>query len=155
MVTNPQYIIIHHSLTPDGRTLNTPAIRRYHTEDLGWEDVGYQWLMDRYDYNTEIIAGRIFLDHGAHCKVLGMNYKSIGICVIGNYDISPPTEETLDKLRKFVLWNMKLYNISLSNVLGHGEAQKLAGKQNPKSCPGKLFDMESFRSSIYGQLHHF
>ena len=44
---NPQYIVIHHSLTKDGTVADWEAIRRYHKEINGWSDIGYHYGIER------------------------------------------------------------------------------------------------------------
>jgi hypothetical protein len=40
---NPEYIVIHHSLTPDNQTVSWNAIRRYHIDVNKWADIGYHY----------------------------------------------------------------------------------------------------------------
>jgi hypothetical protein len=140
------HIVIHHSLTVDGNTVDWQAIRRYHTKVLGWADVGYHWGIEEINGEIEILAGRPMDYSGAHC--LELNSVGIGICCVGNFDGHIPTTELLNKLRDFVRWLMRLYSIPSSNVVGHGEAQAAAGVPDAKTCPGRLFHMEEFRRSL-------
>ena len=94
----PEAIIVHHS----GGTKKDPLadtsnhtfkiIKDYHVS-LGWGDIGYHWLIEKSD---KICKGRDEDVMGAH--TIGMNDKSIGICVVGNFDSNVPTvaqEESL------------------------------------------------------------
>jgi len=83
-MNKPEVIIIHHSATKDGTTKDFNAIKRYHVENLGWRDIGYNWVIERVNGVATVIQGRSENISGAHTK--GMNDKSIGICVVGNYD---------------------------------------------------------------------
>ena len=77
-------IIIHCAATPPGwMSGNTTAekvneIRRWHTQERGWSDIGYSHIIDR---DGTVALGRPIEKAGAHTK--GRNANSIGICLIG------------------------------------------------------------------------
>ncbi len=152
MALHPRFIIIHHSATADGRTFSWGAIRRYHTQERGWNDIGYHVGVELVGDSYETLVGRMLDVEGAHCKELGMNSLGIGVCLVGSYDEAAPPETALSKLREVVRWLMRAYDIPPRNVLGHREAGLRAGYDwragQYKSCPGKLFDMEEFRASL-------
>lgn len=140
----PQYIIIHHSLTEDGETVSWGAIRRYHTQTLGWRDIGYHYGIELVGQYYEILMGRLPGETGAHCKEQGMNRKSLGICCVGNFDMIEPPPGQFQKCLNLVRHLMALYNIPSDRVLGHRELATY------KSCPGRSWDMGEFRSLLGG-----
>ena len=136
----PSHIIIHHSLTKDSETVSWDAIRRYHTEEMLWRDIGYHYGIERTgtdDYN--IFAGRMMNEPGAHCKEMGMNRISLGICFVGNYDDENVPVEMWHLGIRLVKSLMDIFKIPAKHVKGHRE---FAGY---KSCPGVNFDMGEFR----------
>lgn len=141
MANSPRYIIVHHSLTEDSETLSWPAIRKYH-KNKGWRDVGYHFGIELVGDRHEIIVGRSMLDSGAHCLEEGMNYKSIGICVVGNYDDDAPPLEAWKLLIKLIKDLMVIFTIPVENVRGHREFARY------KSCPGKKFNMNLVREAL-------
>ena len=140
---NPRYIIIHHSLTEDGATVSWNAITDYHVNVNGWKDVGYHYGAELVGDRYNIFKGRMDNEDGAHC--IGFNDKSIGICLVGNYDISEPCEQQIALLKKLVNSLREIYGIPLENVLGHWETYGLRGVPVEKSCPGNKFSMTNFR----------
>lgn len=146
----PNTIILHHSLTKDSGSVSWGAIRKYHKDVLGWYDIGYHYGIELINYNYEILVGRFENAYGAHTR--GWNYKSIGICFVGNYDIEKPNIKMLNKGVELVRYLMDKYNIPKYNVIGHNEAWTLDDfgykKYPDKSCPGKLFDMKRFREAL-------
>ena len=142
----PQYIIIHHSWTEDGISLDTPAIKRYHTKTLGWSDIGYHYLLEKYFGEWQILKGRMDTDIGAHTK--GFNDKSIGICLVGNFDSHPPDNAALTLLARLVRSLQEIHDIPIKNVIGHRESYTLLGQPVIKTCPGEKFDMDKFRALL-------
>ena len=143
---NPEFIIIHHSLTEDNQMVSWNAIRKYHMETNGWKDIGYHAGIELVGVNYEILLGRMENEIGAHC--IGFNEKSLGICVVGNYDIVSPAKEALGLLRKWCRSKMEIYGIKLDNILGHWETYEKLGMAPQKSCPGNKFSMPEFRKSL-------
>ena len=124
------WIIIHHSLVSyDKNSDQFDAIARYH-KSKGWGSIGYQYVLSK---NGTIKIGRIDNEVGAHCKEKMMNYRSIGICLSGNFDEEHPTEEQILQLKNLVARLRKEYNIPEDHVVGHRYFA------NYKSCPGVLF----------------
>lgn len=125
---NPNKIILHHSLTADTKTVSWGAIRKYHVETLGWTDIGYAWGIELVNDHYEILMGRRPDLVGAH--TIGQNDQSIGICVVGNYDIDPVTIEIKDAIQKLLTWLIFVYKIPSKEIYGHCEFAS-------KTCPGK------------------
>ena len=148
----PEYIVIHHSLTADSGTVSWGAIRRYHVQELGWKEIGYQAGVELVGDAYEILLGRLSDGPGAHAKEAGMNERSFGVCLIGNFDEAPPPEPQWEKALQLVRWLQRLFGIPAANVIGHREVGLLAGldwtKGEYKSCPGRLFSMAEFRGAL-------
>lgn len=139
------HLVVHHSLTEDGDTKNWNAIRKYHIEHNGWSDIGYHYGIEKVRGEITLQYGRPVNKPGAHVK--GMNSKTIGICVVGNYDKRAPSTEKLQKLEILVRQLQRTFHVPSKNVIGHWEAQRLLGLEphERKSCPGRKFDMAQFR----------
>lgn len=135
----PKYIILHHSLTKDSKTVSWGAIRKYHVNMCRWRDIGYHFGLESIYDHYEILTGRMLNDTGAHCKA--MNTISIGICFVGNFDETQPPLEQWWKGIKLVRSLCEVFSIPYENVKGHCDFSQ-------KSCPGKLFDMDKFRKDL-------
>jgi N-acetyl-anhydromuramyl-L-alanine amidase AmpD len=130
------HIIIHHT---GAEEKDADQVRRYHLS-LGWRDVGYHYVVER---DGRVVQGRGLDLVGAHCKASSMNYKGIGIAVIGNlqnHSILPAQEKAVVQLAGDL---MGRFAIPLSNVLGHNEVPGAA-----TACPGRHFSMDSLRSAV-------
>jgi len=134
-------IIVHHSLTKDGQTVNSEAIRRYHVETLGWDDVGYHFLVEKVRGLYVVVPGRSLGRVGAHTK--GRNEESIGVCLVGNWDEELPPVQALLKLEDLVLGLCSFFSISATRIYPHNEFAP------NKSCPGRLFPISSFSHEIF------
>ena len=134
MHNKPQNIIVHHSLSPKDQTTikseasfeKTHKERGFPKSSLGWH-IGYHWII--YS-DGEIRQYRKENEEGAHTKEQGMNFKSIGICMEGNFDAEDPNKEQAESLEKLILALCKTHNIPLTNIYPH---RKFA---TYKSCYG-------------------
>ncbi|MEU4339651.1 N-acetylmuramoyl-L-alanine amidase [Nocardia sp. NPDC023852] len=83
------------------------AIYTYHAKTLGWCDIGYNALIDRYG---QIFEGRFGgLDRpvqGAHAG--GFNENTSGVALMGNYESEQPTNESLTAIGQFIGWRTKV-----------------------------------------------
>lgn len=137
----PKYIILHHSLTKDSGTVSWNAIRKYHKETLGWNDIGYHVGIELVGDTPEVFLGRPFDKIGAHCRDSGRNMDSIGVCIVGNYDIEKPSNEIVEATINTVSMLCRIFKIPIKNVKGHNE-------YSFKSCPGQLFPLEMITKRI-------
>ncbi|WP_330184052.1 N-acetylmuramoyl-L-alanine amidase [Nocardia sp. NBC_01503] len=108
-------ITVHHTA---GRNDYTPAesagivraIYTYHAKTLGWCDIGYNALVDKYG---QIFEGRFGgLDRpveGAHAG--GFNINTAGVAFMGNHEEEPPTEEAIQAMGNFIGWRSKVAGI--------------------------------------------
>lgn len=138
-VNNPEYIIIHHSATTQG---DAETFRRAHIA-RGWRDIGYHYVIGNgtYSGDGEVETGRPENEVGAHCT--GMNDRSIGICLVGDFENQTPTPAQMQALENLVLNIAQRYKIPVENILGHRE---VTGANT--ACPGRNFDMKEFRMQI-------
>jgi hypothetical protein len=152
---------VHHTAGNNRyRRDDVPGILRsmywYHTKKLGWSDLGYNFLVDRF--------GRIWVGRaggyrkrvrGAH--TLGFNHASVGVAYLGNTESARPNERAKGALVRLIAWKLdrdgrapgarriRVYShgsdrfpkgtlVRLPAVLGHSRTNRTA-------CPGEaLYD---------------
>lgn len=137
----PKNIIIHHSLTKDGKTVSWNAIRKYHLS-LGWRDIGYHYGIELVGNRYEILVGRMMNETGAHCKQQNMNNESIGICCVGNFDASLVPHIQWQTCLVLVRSLVDILGVSVGHIYGHNRFAHY------KSCPGNNWSMDKFRSEL-------
>ncbi len=137
-----QNIILHQSWSEDKGRLDWSGIRSYHVNVLGWEAIGYHYGIEIVNHYYEILIGRFMSERGAHCRDGGMNHKSLGICMIGNFDNVAPPVKQWEAGTKLVASLCHVFNLSADRVMGHREAG------SSKTCPGRKFDMDKFRLDV-------
>jgi N-acetylmuramoyl-L-alanine amidase len=133
-------IMLHHSLTADGKTVSWKAIEEYHRKTMGWRDIGYHAGVELEQDQVNAHLGRDWTQQAAACPQGLMNLRALHVCIVGNYDLIEPSSEHLRVLVERVLlpW-MHLFGITADHIVGHRDF-------NPdKSCPGHLFDIEKVK----------
>lgn len=132
----PEYIIVHHTGVEEKNALQ---VKRYHMS-LGWQDVGYNFLIER---KGKVVKGRDLSLPGAHCKAGGMNRKSVGVAVIGNLEEHAPSRQAYEALVKLCVRLCGDTGIPPERVLGHREVPGAA-----TDCPGKFLAMDAVREEV-------
>jgi hypothetical protein len=125
---------VHHTAgTNDYTKLQAPAIVRgielYHVKGNGWNDIGYNALVDRFGTVYEGRYGGIDRNVvGAHAK--GFNTGSFGIAVMGNYQAVDPPQAEIDALVRTLAWRLDLGHVdplSTVNAISSGNERFNAG----------------------------
>ncbi|EOM76648.1 hypothetical protein Rrhod_2045 [Rhodococcus rhodnii LMG 5362] len=81
------------------------AIYAYHAQTLGWCDVGYNVLVDKYGQIFEGRAGGLDRPvQGAHTG--GFNENTMGIAMMGDFSTVNPPQATVDAVGKFLGWRL-------------------------------------------------
>jgi len=108
-------IHVHHTDTASSYSCSDSArivrgIYAYHVRTNGWDDIGYNFLVDR--------CGRIFEGRwggvatavvGAHAR--GFNTGSAGIAVIGDFTSAPPPKAARRALRSLIAWRLDVAHV--------------------------------------------
>ncbi len=101
---------VHHTATGNGyRRTDVPGIirgmYRYHTHHLGWFDLGYNFLVDRFGRAwVGRSGGPSRLVRGAH--TLGFNKTSVGIAVIGTFEERTPRKDARRMVARLAAWKL-------------------------------------------------
>ncbi|MEM6392559.1 MAG: peptidoglycan recognition family protein [Planctomycetota bacterium] len=105
-------------------------IRRIHTQDRAWADIGYHFIVDR---SGRVWQGRELKYQGAHVK--DQNENNIGVLVLGNFDKQSPSREQTASLVGLLKRLQSAYRVPTARIRTHQE-------YNPTSCPGKVLQAQ-------------
>jgi len=101
---------VHHTATGNSyRRSDVPGLLRgmyrYHTQSLGWFDIGYNFLVDRFGRAwIGRSGGPDRLVRGAH--TLGFNEESVGIAMIGTMTQRKPWHPAVRTLVRLAAWKL-------------------------------------------------
>jgi uncharacterized protein with LGFP repeats len=108
--------IVHHSATGNDYTPSESAtivrsIFGYHTRTLGWEDIAYNALVDKYGQVFEGRFGGITKPvEGSHTG--GFNVNTWAVCMIGDFDNAPPPPAQLRAVGQLLGWRLNLDGVN-------------------------------------------
>ncbi|MER7178056.1 peptidoglycan recognition protein [Streptomyces hyaluromycini] len=106
-------VFVHHTDgTNDYTCSESPAIVRaiyaYHTQTEGWNDIGYNFLVDKCGTIFEGRKGGVDKPVlGAH--TYGWNRESAGIAVLGDYTDAGATNAALESVARIAAWKLGQY----------------------------------------------
>ncbi|MDO9455003.1 N-acetylmuramoyl-L-alanine amidase, partial [Nocardioides sp.] len=150
-----QQVHVHHTVNSnDYAPGDVPGllrgIYRYHTANLGWSDIGYNFLVDRFGRTWVGRAGGAKRAvQGAH--TLGFNSTSTGVAVIGSFETTRPSSRVIGAIARLAAWKLGRHHRNPAGrvrVWSHGSDRYPAGRKvtlpaidghrdtNETACPG-------------------
>ena len=140
-----RYIVVHHSASAHGTPQAMDAYHRYirHMEN----GLAYHFVIGN---GGGMGDGEIFIGHrwrgqlnGGHLASESLNAKAIGICLVGNFDETRPTQKEMQSLYALVSYLRLRCKLPASAV-------KLHRQINPKptECPGAKFPAQTFFENL-------
>jgi hypothetical protein len=159
-----QLAFVHHTVTandygPADSAAIVLGIARYHRDSNGWNDVGYNFLVDKYGQVFEGRAGGI--DQAVvGAQAQGWNSVSTGIACLGTFSQVAQTEPGMDALARLIGWKLSLHGVPVQGEVSVTSAggdtnrhpagtpvafARVSGHRdgNETTCPGE---------SLYAQL---
>jgi hypothetical protein len=135
-----KYIVLHHSATTDGDVRAIDIDHRQRTDSAGepWLGIGYHFVIGngRSMGDGTVEATFRWRDQlqGAHAGSRLYNEQGIGICLIGDFDRSPPTPSQMTAAKRLVTMLRTQFAIPARNCIRHCDVQST-------ECPGRLFPL--------------
>jgi hypothetical protein len=157
---------VHHTENPNGYVpAEVPAMLRaiyaYHRFARGWNDIGYNFVVDLYGRIFEARAGGID-EPVVGAQAGGYNLASTGVAVLGSFIERPISPAARDALERLLAWKLSLHglpamgrvtvrvnpggasfskfpanaHVSLARISGHRDADST-------DCPG---------NALYGEM---
>ncbi|MBK9180386.1 MAG: N-acetylmuramoyl-L-alanine amidase [Acidimicrobiales bacterium] len=155
-------LVVHHAATPNNPADPAATVRSiqvYHVRDRGFQDIAYNFLIDQ---RGVVYEGRWARDYGAGetptgqladgrgvvgAHALNYNTGTCGICLLGDFTSTQPSQAALDALVAVLAWQCSLNQIdavksdtftnyegvtrTFPNIVGHLDL-------TPTGCPGDV-----------------
>ena len=116
-----RFAVVHHTAGSNTYSRSQSAaivrgIQRYHVRSNGWDDIGYNFLIDKYGQVFEGRFGGIDRNVvGAHAA--GFNTGSVGVALLGNYDAGAITPAARAALVRVLSWRLDVAHIDPLSLL--------------------------------------
>ena len=148
------------------------AIYAYHTQTLGWSDIGYNFLVDRFGRLHEGRWGGMDLPViGAHTG--GFNTNTLGVAALGDHETSPVPAAVMTGFGQLLGWKLGLHGADpygrVTLTSGGGDSNRYPAGQTVEFnvisghrdasytlCPGqylypRLSEIRSEAAAVIGQ----
>ena len=114
--------IVHHTAGRNGYSRAEAAaivkgIQLFHVQGNGWNDIGYNYLVDRFGTVYEGRFGGVDRNVvGAHAQ--GFNTGSVGIALLGTYgDSAAPSQAAQDAIARLIAWRLDVAHVDPASFL--------------------------------------
>jgi hypothetical protein len=156
--TTVTHLIVHHSAganTANDWAAVVRAIWDFHVNVNGWDDIGYNWLVDP---DGVLYEGRGDNRLGAH--FCGKNGGTMGVCVMGDYTPVTPTTDAVQMLEELLTWKACDAGIDPLGSAFHPSSglylKHISGHRDgcSTSCPGDAFypTLDNVRNSVHCRI---
>ncbi len=146
------FAIVHHTeslslYSPRQSAAMVLAICLFHRDGNGWNDIGYDLLVDRYGTVFEGRTGGVEQPTiGAQAG--GWNAVSTGIAMIGSYSAAPPPAAALRSLERVLAWKLSLAGVPASgSVLERSNGDDPADNRYPAGTPVRFQRISGHRDA--------
>src|SRR5205085_10459880 len=108
-------VFIHHTAGSNSYSASQSAsivraIMLYHVQANGWNDIGYNFLVDKYGQIFEGRYGGMTRPViGAHAE--GFNTGSVGVALIGSYNSRAPSAAARVALENLLAWRLDVAHV--------------------------------------------
>jgi hypothetical protein len=142
------FAIVHHTAGsnaygPRASAAIVRAIELYHVRGNGWNDIGYNFLVDKYGQVFEGRAGGTDRNViGAQAE--GFNTGSVGIAVIGNYTTAQIAPATQNALASLLAWRL---DVAHADPLGFVTWTSGGNPKYPRGTPVLLRAISGHRDT--------
>ena len=140
--TETNYIVIHCSATRASQNVTFDDIKRWHTMERAFLDIGYHWVIER---DGTVKQGRPTDEWGAHAK--GHNHESVGICLVGGLDKNNQAEDNCTPLQKRML---KLLVAGHQALFPDVEVRGHSHFNAEKECPAFPVELWLYKEGLQG-----
>lgn len=133
--SNVRFAVVHHSVSSNNYgPADVPAqlrsIQAYHMDGRGWDDIGYNFVVDKFGGVWEGRAGSINdAVIGAHAA--GFNSGSVGVMVLGTYTSTPASAAAKESVAKVIGWKFSQFGTPAT-----GTTTEIAGTGSTRFTPG-------------------
>jgi hypothetical protein len=167
-------LIVHHTATQNNDPDPAATVRsiyQFHTQSNGWNDIGYNFLIDETGRIYEGRYARVYSATEPHtgesssgagvvgAHALGVNAGSCGVALLGMFTSQPPTPAAIDALVRVLAWKASAHTIdpfgsspytksdgstlTFPNISGHRDTYSTA-------CPGDVTydELPSLRARV-------
>jgi hypothetical protein len=115
------FAVVHHTAGANTYTRAqsaaiVKAIQLYHVQGNGWNDIGYNFLVDKYGQVFEGRYGGMTRNViGAHAE--GFNTGSVGVALLGNYGSATPSADAKAAIANLLAWRLDLAHVDPLSTL--------------------------------------
>jgi len=129
--------IVHHTAGTNAYSAaEVPALLRgvqaYHMDANGWDDIGYNFAVDRFGRIWEARAGGVrSAVIGGHAR--GFNTGSTGVTVLGNFETAGTNAAINQAVATILVWKFAVHDVDPRTRVAYR-----AGAGSPRYAPGSV-----------------